>query len=88
MILYLIVFYILFISIINKNLKTINNSLTSLLKTFWQPIIRLIPSIIIEISKVKIYCNTFFKNIFNKSSLTNEMKKNCDFRYGEKNLIS
>ena len=55
-------FYIKFVSIINKNHEITNKSFTSIFRVFWQYTIYDILEQIMYISKTKIYYYIFFKN--------------------------
>ena len=52
-----------------------SNNLINTSKVFWQFIINNTLRTLINISKIKIYNNTFFKNFFNKSILVSKVKK-------------
>lgn len=73
-ILYMIIFQIKLILIINTNYKIVNNSLKGLLKPFWQIIITNVLKIITYTRRIKINYNTFLKNFFNKFILISKLE--------------
>ena len=89
-ILYIIVFYIKFISIISKNNKIISNCLVAIFKAFWQYITTDIIRLKTNISEIKTYHHIFFKNLFTKFILTSrvEVVKFLDFIYKKRGFGS
>ena len=57
----MIMFYVKFVLIINKNHKISSNDLVSILKVFWQFTTNNALKAIIRISRIKTYYYTFFK---------------------------
>lgn len=74
-ILYIIVFQIEFILIINRKYKIINNRLVIIPKKFWEIIKNNILKLIIDKSRTKIYLYNYFKKKFHKSILISKKKK-------------